>query len=240
VTVVFTPTAVQSYLGQLTFTSNATIATTSIPLSGSGGEPVAAFGPSGLNQINFSPLLVGQSSAPVYVALYNNGTVPLTVYPSQIAVTSGFALAPGGTCTNSLQVGQSCFIYVVFAPTTAGTISATLSVASSDPVHPTISLTLTGTAFSSYPPATITALLNPSYPITSVTAPITMSVLGTNFFPGSVVYINGIAQTTTYSSGTSLSVTFPSSILNALGTIPVTVINPTPGGGSSAAAPQQP
>ena len=228
-TVDFTPTAVQAYSGQLIFTSNATITTTSIPLSGNGGEPVAGF-----NQtLNFSPLLVGQTSAAQFVALYNSGTVPLTIYLSQIAVTSGFALAPGGNCPSSLPAGQSCFISVVFEPTTAGTISGTLSVASSDPVHPTISTTLTGTAWSAYPLATITALLNPSYPLITATAPITMSVLGADFFPGSVVYINGVAQTTTYTSATSLSVTFQSSLLNALGTIPVTVVNPTPGGGSS-------
>ncbi len=64
-----------------------------------------------------------------------------------------------------------------------------------------------------------------------------MSVLGTNFFPGSVVSINGVAQPTTYNSGTSLSVTFQSSLLNALAPIPVTVVNPTPGGGSSAPYP---
>ncbi|MBB5062450.1 choice-of-anchor D domain-containing protein [Granulicella mallensis] len=237
-TVEFSPTAVQSYSGQLIFTSNATIATTSIPLSGSGGEPVAAFGPPGSTQtLIFSPMLVGQTSAAEPIALYNNGTVPLTINLSQIAVTSGFALAPGGKCPGSLPAHASCLIFVVFAPTTAGTISGTLSVASSDPVNPTISTSLTGTAFSSYPIPTITGLLNPSYPINSGTAPITMSVLGTNFFPGSVVYLKGAPQTTSYMSGTSLSVTFPSSLLNAVGEISVAVSNPMPGGGASAAYP---
>jgi len=234
----FTPTAVQAYSGQLTFTSNATIATTSISLSGSGGEPVAGFGPPGDTQtLNFSPLLVGQTSAAQFVALYNNGTVPLTVYLSQIAVSSGFSLAPGGNCPSSLAPNQYCLIAIEFAATTAGTISGTLSVATNDPAHPTISTSLTGTAFSDYPLATITALFNPSYPISSVAAPITMTVLGTNFFAGSVVSINGVAQTTTYTSGTSLRVTFQSSLLNAVGSIPVTVVNPTPGGGSSAPYP---
>jgi hypothetical protein len=238
VSVEFTPTAAQTYTGELTLTSNASIATTSIPLSGSGGEPVAGFGPSGTTQtLNFSPLLVGQTSAPAYIGLYNNGPVPLTIYLSHIAVTSGFALGAGGNCASSLPAYQSCFISVVFAPTTAGTLNGTLSVSSNDPVHPTISASLTGTAFASYPIATITALMNPSYPINSGTAPITMSVFGTNFFPLSVVYINGAAQTTTYQGGTSLTITFNPSLLNTVGQIPVTVVNPTPGGGSSAPYP---
>jgi len=218
VSVEFTPAAVQTYTGQLTFTSNSSIATTSIQLSGSGGAPVAGFGPQGTTQtLFFSPLLVGQTSSAQPIWLYNNGTVPLTIYLSQMSVTSGFALAPGGNCTSSLPAHVSCLISIVFSPTTAGTINGTLSVSSNDPVNPTISTTLTGTAFASYPIAAVTALLNPSYPINSGTSPITMSVIGTNFFPASVVYINGVAQTTTYQSGTFLTASFNPSLLNAVG-----------------------
>jgi hypothetical protein len=238
VSVEFAPMAVQAYSGQLTFTSNASIPSTSIQLSGSGGEPVAGFGPRGVTQfLEFSPMLVGQTSPAELIMLYNNGLVPLTIYLSQIAVTSGFALAPGGNCPGSLPANQSCWISVVFAPTAAGTFNGTLSVSSNDPVHPTISTSLTGTGFASYPIATVTALLNPSYPINSGTTPITMSVDGTNFFPNSVVYINGVAQTTTYQNGTFLTVTFNPSLLNAVESIPVTVVNPTPGGGTSAPYP---
>lgn len=238
VNVQFSPTAVQAYTGQLTFTSNASVATTSIPLSGSGGTPVAGFGPPGTTQtLVFSPLLVGQTSPPEMIDLYNNGPVPLTIYLSQIAVSSGFALAPGGNCPSSLPAYQSCLIFVVFAPTTAGTFNGTLSAASNDPVHPTISTSLTGSALASYPIATITALLNPSYAINSGTSPITMSVFGSNFFPASTVHISGVAQATTYQSGTFLTVTFNPSLLNAVGQIPITVVNPAPGGGTSAPYP---
>jgi hypothetical protein len=234
VSLVFAPTAVQAYSGQLTFMSNASISTTSISLSGSGGEPVAGFGPPGMTQtLIFPSTLVGQSSSAQLIGLFNNGTVPLTIYLSQIAVTSGFALAHGGTCPASLPAQQSCWIFVEFVPTTAGTVNGTLSVASNDPVHPTVGTSLTGTAYATYPVATITALLNPSYPINTETSPITMSVFGTNFFSASVVYINGVAQTTTYESDTFLTVTFSPTLLNAVGQIPVTVFNPTPGGGSS-------
>lgn len=91
VSVEFAPTAAQAYSGQLTFTSNASITTTSIPLSGSGGEPAAGFGPPGVTQtLSFSPELVGQTSAAEFIALYNNGPVPLTIYLSQISVTRAF------------------------------------------------------------------------------------------------------------------------------------------------------
>ena len=234
VSVEFAPTAVQAYPGQLTFTSNASVAISSISLNGSGGAPSAGFGPPGFTQnLIFPSELVGQTSPAEFIGLYNNGTVPLTIYLSQISVTSGFTLTSGGTCTSSLPAYQSCLISIEFAPTTVGTFNGTLSVSTNDPVNPTISTSLRGTAFASYPVPTITALLNPSYPVNSGTAPITMSVIGTNFFPTSVVYINGGAQTTTYQSDTFLTVTFAPSLLNAVGQIPVTVVNPTPGGGTS-------
>src|SRR6185503_2125859 len=167
-----------------------------------------------------------------YVEVYNGGMVPLTIYPQQTAVSNGFVLVPGSTCSGTLAAHQYCMIAVQFAPQAPGTFSGTISVSSNDPAHPTISAPLTGTAYTSYPIATITALLNPSYLIGGTT-PITMTVSGTNFFTASVVYINGVAQPTTYQSGTSLSVTFDPSVMNTVGTIPVTVVNPTPGGGSS-------
>ena len=234
VTVQFAPTAAQTYSGQLVFTSNASMTTTSIPLNGNGGEPVAGFGPTGVTQsLVFSSLLVGQTGPAGNILLYNNGTVPLTVYLSQIAVTSGFVLAPGGNCPSSLPPQQYCSIAIQFAPTTAGAISGTLSVSSNDPVHPTITTSLTGTAFAAYPVPTITALQNGSYPMNSGTSPITMQVIGTNFFSASVVYINGAAQATTYGSDTVLDVTFSPSLLSAVGQIPVTVVNPAPGGSSA-------
>lgn len=163
------------------------------------GEPVAGFGPPGSTQwLSFSSVLVGQTSSVMYIGLYNNGTVPLTIYLSQITVTSGFALAPGGNCPSSLGARQSCFIAVEFAPATSGTFNGTLWVSSNDPVNPTISTSLTGTAFASYPVATITALLIPSYPINNGTSPITMTVIWNQFLSDLVVCINGAAQATTY------------------------------------------
>jgi hypothetical protein len=238
VSVEFEPAALTTYAGQLTITSDATIATTSIPLSGSGGEPIAGFGPPGETQmLEFPATLVGQTSPAELIRLYNNGPVPLTVYLPKITVTSGFALATGGNCPGSLPAFQFCWISIVFAPKTAGMFNGTLSVLSNVPVHSKIATSLTGAAFSTYPVPTITALNNPSYPINSGTAPIAMSVFGTNFFPASVVYINGVAQSTKYQSDSFLTTTVSPSLLSAVGEIPVTVVNPTPGGGKSAPYP---
>jgi len=61
-----------------------------------------------------------------------------------------------------------------------------------------------------------------------------MMVNGTNFVPSSVVNYNGdTTHITQYISSTQLSITLTDSDLASPGTIPVTVTNPAPGGGTS-------
>jgi len=49
----------------------------------------------------------------------------------------------------------------------------------------------------------------------------------------STVNFNGSSRTTTYVSTTQLQATVPASDLTTAGTYPITVTNPTPGGGTS-------
>ncbi len=62
----------------------------------------------------------------------------------------------------------------------------------------------------------------------------TLTLTGSNFLPGSVVQWNGVALTTTFVSATQLTVSVPASDLAAGGVVSVTVLNPAPGGGTSA------
>jgi len=63
----------------------------------------------------------------------------------------------------------------------------------------------------------------------------TLTVSGTGFSGGSKVRWNGANRTTTYVSGTSLTAAIPASDIASVGTATVTVFNPAPGGGTSAA-----
>lgn len=56
---------------------------------------------------------------------------------------------------------------------------------------------------------------------------------GSNFASGATVQWNGSARTTTFVSATQLRATVSASDLAAVGTAAVTVLNPTPGGGTS-------
>lgn len=64
---------------------------------------------------------------------------------------------------------------------------------------------------------------------------LSIAVSGTGFVDGSAVRWNGTAIATTFSTDTSVTATVPASDLADGGTAAITVFNPAPGGGSSAA-----
>ena len=65
----------------------------------------------------------------------------------------------------------------------------------------------------------------------------TLTLTGGGFVNGSSVLFDGIAQPTTFVNGTTLEVMVTAAQLAAAGTFNVTVFNPAPGGGTSAALP---
>jgi hypothetical protein len=65
----------------------------------------------------------------------------------------------------------------------------------------------------------------------------TLTVTGTSFVAGSQVYWNGSGRSTTFAGNTQLQAAISASDVNITGTLSVTVVNPTPGGGTSNALP---
>src|SRR6266566_2379778 len=111
-------------------------------------------------------------------------------------------------------------------PTTAGVYSVTISATNAGG---------TGTA-------TLVITINNPVPTTTSISPncvmpgsasFTLTVTGTNFVSGSVVMFGGTSLTPTSSSSTQLTVTVPASLVATAGTVSVTVVNPSPGGGTS-------
>jgi len=70
---------------------------------------------------------------------------------------------------------------------------------------------------------------------TTGSAALSITVSGTGFVPTSVVRWNGAARTTTFLSRTALQASITKADLATAGSPSVTVFNPTPGGGASAA-----
>jgi hypothetical protein len=61
----------------------------------------------------------------------------------------------------------------------------------------------------------------------------TLTVTGSNFVPTSVIQLHGVARPTTFVSATTLQTTIQSADIASVGLLAVTVLNPTPAGGTS-------
>ena len=81
-------------------------------------------------------------------------------------------------------------------------------------------------------PVPAIGLLSPSS-VNTGSADLQLAVVGTNFVPGAVVQWNGADRTTTFFSSTQLTAYIPASDLAIPGSAAITVINPTPAGGTS-------
>jgi hypothetical protein len=156
VAVTFTPTAVGTRNGTLTFTDNNNAIPSSqqtVSLVGTGAAPIVSLA---IAPQTFGNQQVGTTSAPSTVTLSNLGNWPLTINsivkgganPGDFAIQSNTCLPPG-----TVAASASCTVTVTFTPAAAGPRSATLvftdnNNAAPDPpgVTQTVSLTGTGTA----------------------------------------------------------------------------------------------
>lgn len=134
-----------------------------------------------------------------------------------------------------------------------GTARATTYVS---PTQLTFQLTSADQAFANYldvvvanpggsaSPATTLPVNNPAPAMTSLnpsvlplnSSNLSLTITGAGFLPASVVSFNGSVRTTAYVSATQLSATLNTFDVASLGSFPIAVTNPGPGGGTSAAA----
>ena len=145
---IFTPTTAGAGSGALTITSNASNATLSVPLSGTG----VAQGQLSPNPTSFSfgSVQTGSSQS-LSGTLTNSGGTALTI-SAATASGSGFSLS-GLTVPVTLNAGQSTSFAVLYAPTTTGAASGSISITSNG-ANPSLSIPLSGTGVA---PGTLSA-----------------------------------------------------------------------------------
>ena len=131
-------------------------------------------------------------------------------------VITGFTVVNGTTITFTVPAGATSGPIAVTTPGGTATSTGTFTVITPNPA-PTITGLTPNTAVAGSPNLSLT-------------------VTGTGYVSGSVVYFNGVALATTFGSATSLTATIPASALTTAGAYNVTVVNPAPGGGTSAPA----
>ncbi len=175
-----------------------------------------------------------------------NMTVLITVTVSPTTQTLNIAQAVQFTATVTGSTNQAVTWSVnntVGGDTTVGTInSAGLYTAPPVPPSPNI-VTVTATSVAD-PARTATAsltLVNP-LPVINSISPLTivvgsgdtsLTVNGTGFTSQSTVKLGSNSLTTTFGSSTQLTASIPAAQLTLVGTFPVTVVTPSPGGGIS-------
>jgi hypothetical protein len=112
-----------------------------VALSGTGlAPPGVSLSPAG--GLTFAATGVGLSAAAQTVTLTNNGGGTLTI--ASVTVSGDYAVLPGSnTCGISLAPAAACTVQILFAPTSAGTRSGTVTFTDNAANSPQI-LSLTG------------------------------------------------------------------------------------------------
>jgi hypothetical protein len=170
----FDPSSVGSVSGSVSLTSNAPGSQLVIPLSGSG---VAATQLLGANptSLAFGNVSTGGSST-LGVTLTNNGSSNVMI--SGVTSSGGAFSASGVNPSTTLTPSQTAVLNVTFAPTTVGSASGSVSVASNATNSPTtVSLSGTGMAPSGLD------LTPPNCGISSTAAIVPNASAYTNFTP---------------------------------------------------------
>ena len=163
INVTFTPTVAGADTGTVTISGNVTVTGSPVALTGTGVAPTftATVSPSPLAFGNWA---TGTTSNSLTLTVTNTGNSALAGgtftfgggTPQPFSRPAGTA---GGTCGATLAVGATCTYNVRFAPTTAGAVSRTLTVAYTGATVTPTPVTLTGTGVATR--ATVSIVPNP-------------------------------------------------------------------------------
>ena len=140
ITVVFAPTSSGSKVANLSILHNASNSPTTVALTGVATAPIISLE---ANYLTLPDTAVYSTNSRTFT-VSNTGTAPLIISNLTVAGNNASEYTVSG-CIGAVSLGASCTITVVFAPTTAGTRTATLLVAHNASGSPSV-VTLTGTA----------------------------------------------------------------------------------------------
>ena len=169
-----------------------------------------------------------------------NAPPPVITSPGTATGTVGVAFSYQITATNNpTSFNATGLPGGLTVNTTTGLISGTPTTAGTYPV--------TITATNSRGTGTSTLVITINNPVPTVTSisptcataggpQFTLTVNGTKFVSASTVNWNGTPLATTFVSSTQLTATVPAALIATAGTASITVVNPSPGGGSSTPA----
>jgi hypothetical protein len=208
---------------------------------------------------------VGQSAVTVSTPAPGGGfssAVAFAATPPPALTVSATSVAPGASVTMTLTNGTGGpQAWLALAPTSAANGSyVTFTYVGGGVTSRTWTVTMPSTAaayefrlfldngytrVATSPTVTVSTAINTVPTLQSLNparvsagmGPLTLSVTGTGFVPGSVVLWNGSSRPTTYVSATQLRAAIPAADVATPATAQVTISSPAPGGGTSAPLP---
>lgn len=193
-------------------------------LAGCGGSQAPVTKAAATNPVpvitSLSPNSANAGAAAQSVTIHGTGFMATTTAtfngaPVTVAYTSASEIAI--PLSTSEQAAGGVFPVVVINPSPGG--------GSSQPANFTVN----------NPAPALTSVSPGVFAVGSPETPITL--VGTGFVPTSTVTAGGVKLATQYVSGTGLTASLPASEFAAGGTLQLAVVNPSPGGGATAALP---
>jgi IPT/TIG domain len=174
---------------------------------------------------NPAPVLTSVSPATAVV-----GGSGFTLTASGSGFVSGSTVQWNGASRTTTFVSSTQLTASIPAGDIASAGTAQITVASPTPGGGTSS----AIAFTIANPVPAISSLSPAQ-ATAGSGAFELTVLGSQFVNGAAVQWNGTARTTTFVSSTELKAAIAEADVATAGIVPVTVVNPGPGGGASAA-----
>jgi len=136
-----TPRSAGTLLASLAISGDLGNPTLSVPLSATGIAPAATVTP---NALSFAGQMVKTTSTAQFVVLSNTGNAPLSLNGFAFNGAAAGDFAQSNDCVFPLAAGGNCTVSVTFTPAAAAGRTASLAVATSDPVTPTLNVAVSG------------------------------------------------------------------------------------------------
>ncbi len=145
ISVTFTPAASGTLTAAVALTDNATGSPQSVSLAGTGGSASAVASLS-TTSLAFGSESVDMTSSSQVVTLTNTGSAALNITSITFTGANASSFAEANTCGSSVAAGGSCTLAILFTPSAAGALTASLSIADNASGSPqSVSLSGTGT-----------------------------------------------------------------------------------------------
>jgi len=182
----FAPTATSSASGSISLVSNAANSPSTIALSGTGVQPQLSVTPP---SVSFGNAVVGTTNTQT-ITLTNPGTANLTI--SQATVSEQSFTMTGLNIPLILGAGQTTSFNVAYVPSSAGSVTGSLSLVSDAPNSPTtLALSGTGVAATLQLTTSPTSLSFGNVTVGSSTQTVTLTNSGNSSVSISQVQVSG-------------------------------------------------